>query len=102
MTMLRSVLACGGGHGGVRRGQRAEVAGEPLLAVVIDADTAEDQRLVLAERGADRGHRVRVQLKGGADAGDLGADPRGNLAEAKLRTDRCRGHGLKILNRSVI
>ena len=45
----------GGGtafSGGVRRGQRAEVASEPLLAVVVDVDAAEDQRLVLAERGA--------------------------------------------------
>ena len=67
-------LAVDGGHGGVRGGQRAEVAGEPLLVLVVQADAAEDERLVLVQRGADRGDGLGIEDEVGAEAGDLGAD----------------------------
>jgi hypothetical protein len=66
-------------------GQRAEVAREPLLVVVIQADTAEDEGLMLVQRRADRGDGLRVETEVGAEAGDLGADAGGDLADGQLR-----------------
>jgi len=86
-------LAVDGGHGRVGGGQRAEVAGEALLVLVVHADTAEDERLMLVQRRAYCGHRLRVQLTGGIDPGDLGADAGGDLADAELRAQGRRGHG---------
>ena len=91
--------ALGGGHRRVRRGQRAEIAGEPLLARIVQANTAENERLVLVQRRPDRGHSVRVQPELGAQAGDLGADAGGELADAEARAGRCRGHGASFLMR---
>jgi len=39
----------------VSRGQRAEVAGEPLLILVVQAYAAEDERLVLVQGSPDLG-----------------------------------------------
>ena len=84
-------LAVDGGHGGVGGGQRAEVPGEPLLVLVVQADAAEDEGLVLVQRRADRGDGPGVEDEVGAEAGDLGADAGGDLADAQLRG--CLGGG---------
>ena len=86
-------LAVDGGHGRVRGGQRAEVAGEPLLVLVVQADAAEDERLVLVQRRPDLGDGLGVEGEVGAEAGDLRADAGGDLADAQLRTRGSRGHG---------
>jgi hypothetical protein len=53
----------------VRGGQLAEVTGEPLLARVVDADTAEHQRLVLVQGRAQRCHRAGVQSSSSSSSG---------------------------------
>ena len=85
-------LAVDGGHGGVGGGQRAEVGGEPLLVLVVQADAAEDECLVLVQRRADRGDGLRVEDEVGPEAGDLGADAGGDLADGQLRAQWGRGH----------
>src|SRR5260370_19423089 len=81
-----------GGDRGVRGGQLTEVAGEPLLARVVQVDAAEHQRLVLVQRRSQAGHRVRVQVEVGPEAGHLGADARGDLAGLQRGADGGRGH----------
>jgi len=77
----------------MRRGELAEVAREPLLALVVNADIAEDERLVLVQRRPQRGHLIRVQVKIGARPDDLGADARGELTEVQsgdaVRSNHC-------------
>lgn len=73
-----------GGHGGVRRGQVAEVAGEGLLALVVEVDVVEDQCLVLIQGGTQGGDGLGVQGLGDVDAGNLGADVRGDLPDLDL------------------
>lgn len=48
----------------MRRGQLPELPGEALLAVVVEVDSGEDERLVFVERGADRGDGVGAQGPG--------------------------------------
>jgi hypothetical protein len=64
--------AVDGGHGRVGGGQRAEVAGEPLLVLVVQANAAEDERLVLVQGGPDVGDGLGLQDEVGGEAGDLG------------------------------
>jgi hypothetical protein len=85
-------LAVDGRHSGVGGGQRAEVTGEPLLVLVVQADAAEDERLVLVQRRANRGDGLGIEDEIGAEAGDLGADAGGDLADAQLRAHLGRGH----------
>jgi hypothetical protein len=61
----------------VRGGQRAEVTGEPLLVLVVQADAGEDERLMLVQRRADRGDGLGIEDAVRAEAGDLGADAGG-------------------------
>jgi hypothetical protein len=69
------------------------VAGEALLALVVQADAAEHERLMLIQRRPQRGHRFRIQIKIRAGTGDLRADARGDLEESEPRAGRCRDRG---------
>jgi len=85
-------LAVDGGHGRVRGGQRAEVTGEALLVLVVHADAAEDECLVLVQGGPDLSDGLGLQDEVRGEAGDLGADAGGDLADAQLRAHLGRGH----------
>ncbi len=62
-------------------GQVAEVAGEGLLARVVEVMGLEDQRLVDVEGLADGGDLLRGERPGDVDAGDPGADACGDLGD---------------------
>jgi hypothetical protein len=77
------VTAVYGGHGGV--GDRgAEQAGERLVAVGVEVVlVAEEDDLVLEDRGADRGHGGLVQVAAEADSGDHGAEAAADLLDGE-------------------
>jgi hypothetical protein len=84
--------AVDGGHGRVGGGQRAEVAGEPLLVLVVQANAAEDERLVLVQGGPDVGDGLGLQDEVGGEAGDLGPMRPVISRMPKLRARLDRGH----------
>jgi hypothetical protein len=67
----------------VCRGERPEVAGEPLLTGVVEVDIVEHQHLVLVERAADRGDRGGVEFAVDVGTGHPRADTAGDLTEVE-------------------
>jgi hypothetical protein len=79
--------ALDGRHGRVRRGQRPEVTGEPLLALVIEVNAVEHQDLVLVEGGADRADRRGIELAVDVEVAHL-APMRPVILRGHLRAQR--------------
>ena len=72
------------GDGRVRAGERAERRGEAQLALVVEVLAAEDQGLVLQQRGLDLVEDRLGEVAGQVDAGDLGADPAADAADVEV------------------
>jgi hypothetical protein len=66
----------------MRTGERAEPGHEGDLPLVVEPGAAEDQRLVLEQRGVERSEQVVVEGVQ-VDAGDLRADPSADPGEVE-------------------
>jgi len=65
-------------------GELAELAGEGDLRAVVEALGAEEDDLVLEQRGADRRDGRRVERLGQIDSAELGADVSGHAGDGQL------------------